>query len=130
MTAFDIDDDGGLSNRRVWAQLGPAPAHGSAEGVIGALTVAPDGCTLDADGHVWVADALGGRAIRVARGGDIVDEVRPPNGYGVFACMLGGADGTTLLLCTAPDFDEHKRVAAREAVLVTTTVDVPHAGLP
>jgi hypothetical protein len=35
-----------------------------------------------------------------------------------------------LLLCSAPDFFEHNRVAANEAVLFTTTVDVPHAGLP
>jgi hypothetical protein len=33
-------------------------------------------------------------------------------------------------LCCAPDFDEHARSQAREAVLLTTTVDVPHAGLP
>jgi len=30
----------------------------------------------------------------------------------------------------APDFAEHNRSAAREAVLLTTTVEVPHAGLP
>ena len=48
----------------------------------------------------------------------------------MFACMLGGEDGRTLLLCAAPDFLEHRRMDAREAVLVTTTVDVPHAGLP
>ena len=44
--------------------------------------------------------------------------------------MLGGADGRTLLLCAAPDFVEHARREAHEAVLLTTTVDVPHAGLP
>ena len=49
---------------------------------------------------------------------------------GVYACALGGDDGRTLLMCCAPDFYEHDRGAAREAVLVTTTVAVPHAGLP
>ena len=49
---------------------------------------------------------------------------------GVYACMLGGDDGRTLLLCCAPDFFEHTRREAFEAVLFTTTVDVPHAGLP
>jgi len=43
---------------------------------------------------------------------------------------LGGRDGRTLLLCAAPDFLEHNRREARDAVLLTTTVDVPHAGLP
>ena len=53
-----------------------------------------------------------------------------PEGLGVFACMLGGDDGRTLLMCAAPDFLEHNRARRREAVLLTTTVDVPHAGLP
>ena len=44
--------------------------------------------------------------------------------------MLGGDDGRTLLICAAPDFLEHNRLEAREGVLLTTSVDVPHAGLP
>ena len=44
--------------------------------------------------------------------------------------MLGGDDGRTLLICAAPDFIVENRSAARESVLLTTTVDVPHAGLP
>jgi hypothetical protein len=44
--------------------------------------------------------------------------------------MLGGDDGRTLLMCTAPDFGEEARSAAHEAVLLTATVDVPRAGLP
>jgi hypothetical protein len=35
-----------------------------------------------------------------------------------------------LLLRAAPDFLEHNRREARDGVLLTTTVDVPHAGLP
>lgn len=42
----------------------------------------------------------------------------------------GGEDGCTLLLCAAPDFLEANRAHTREAVLLTTVVDVPHAGLP
>jgi hypothetical protein len=34
------------------------------------------------------------------------------------------------MACAAPDFDEHARKAAREAVLLTATVEVGHAGLP
>ena len=44
--------------------------------------------------------------------------------------MLGGEDGRTLLLCSAPDFIEANRKDVREAFLFTTTVDVPHGGLP
>jgi hypothetical protein len=68
--------------------------------------------------------------LRVAEGGEIVDEITAPDGMGVFACALGGDDGRTLLMCCAPDFYEHTRAPVREAVLVATDVDVPHAGLP
>jgi sugar lactone lactonase YvrE len=114
-TAFTIGDDGSLGDRRVWADI---------------PEIAPDGCALDAEGHIWTADARGGRCCRLAPGGEIVEEVAALDGLQFFACMLGGDDGRTLLLCAAPDFSERRRSAAREAVLLTTTVDVPHAGLP
>jgi sugar lactone lactonase YvrE len=129
-TAFTIGGDGSLTDRRVWAQLAPTPERASFADMLPQIKVAPDGATLDADGQIWVADALGGRVIRVAEGGEITEEVAAPQGLGVYACALGGPDGRTLLLCTAPDFFEHARSQAREAVLFTTTVDVPHAGLP
>ena len=131
VSAFRILPDGSLTDRRIWAQLAPTPPPGLSFGeTLGQLGPAPDGCALDAEGHLWAADALGFRAIRVAPGGEIVDEVRPPNGYGTYACMLGGDDGRTLLLCTAPDFAEANRKDTREAMLFTARVEVPHAGLP
>ena len=57
LTAFDIADDGTLSNRRVWASLRE----------IGAT---PDGICLDADGAIWVACPATDRCVRVAEGGD------------------------------------------------------------
>lgn len=129
-TAWDLAPDGSLANRRVWAQLGPDVTGGSTEEVLGQLVIAPDGCSLDADGHIWAADAVGSRAVRLAPGGEVVDEVPAPEGLGVFACALGGDDGRTLLLCAAPDFLEHNRSVAQEAVLLATEVDIPHAGRP
>lgn len=129
-SAFDIAADGSLTARRVWASFGPPLVGGSVPERIGQVVIAPDGCTLDADGHVWCADGLGGRVVRIAPGGTIVDEITAPDGMGVYACALGGDDGRTLLMCCAPDFHEHTRAPAREAVLVSTVVDVPHAGLP
>jgi sugar lactone lactonase YvrE len=129
-TAFKLQADGTLTDRRVWAQVQPAPEPADTATMLGAVTFAPDGCALDAEGHIWAANALGGVVCRVAPGGQIVDEVAIPDGLGVFACGLGGEDGRTLIACAAPDFDEHARSAAREAVLLTTTVDVPRGGLP
>lgn len=128
VTAFDIAADGSLANRRVWAKFGEPPTSTDIGEAIPQLVVAPDGCGLDAEGALWIADATNGRVIRVREGGEILEEVHP--GTGVFACMLGGTDGTTLYMCCAPDFDEHARSAAREAELRAVTVDVPRGGRP
>jgi len=125
LSAFTIADDGSLTDQRVWGQIAPRVAAGSVEEMLPNLGYAPDGCTLDAEGHVWAADGLGGPTCRIAPGGDIVDEIELPEGLAVFACQLGGDDGRTLLMCAAPDFLEVSRRDAREAVLLTTTVEVP-----
>jgi sugar lactone lactonase YvrE len=129
-TAFTIQADGSLTDRRIWAQLAPTPELTTLAETLGQLQFGPDGCALDADGHIWAADEVGARCVRLAPGGKIVDEIAAPDGLDFFACMLGGDDGRTLLMCAAPDFAEANRSAAREAVLLTATVDVPHAGLP
>lgn len=128
VTAFDITESGELVNRRIWAQFGDLPTETDMEVVLGSLTVAPDGCCLDADGALWIADALGSRVVRVVEGGEITDQIDTPSG--AFACMLIGHDGRQLVICTAPDFHEEARSNAREAVLLSTQVEVPRAGLP
>jgi sugar lactone lactonase YvrE len=129
-TAFTIEDDGALSDRRVWAQVAPAPEIGTLEETLAQLKFGPDGCCLDAEGHIWSADEVNARCVRLAPGGEIVAEIPAPEGLDTFACMLGGEDGRTLLICAAPDFLEHNRTGASDAVLLTATVDVPRAGLP
>ena len=114
-TAFTIDPDGSLRDRRVWAEL---------------AGVFPDGCGLDADGHIWCADAGGRRCLLVAEGGEVLAEVPAPDGFAVFACMLGGPDGRTLLQCCAPGLSPDDRIANQDACLVATTVDVGRAGRP
>ncbi len=129
-TSFRIGPDGELTDRAVWAEFAPLPPAGSLNDVLAVVGVAPDGCTLDAEGYIWFADALGGRVARAAPGGQIVDEIAAPEGLNFYACALGGEDGRTLLMCGAPDFFEGPRQAVREAVLITAQVDAPHAGLP
>lgn len=123
ITAFDLTDDGRLTNRRVWAEFGPLPTAWDMAEVLPQLSVAGDGACLDADGAMWIADATGERLLRVTEGGEITDEIHP--GSNVYACALGGADGKTLFACVAPDFDENARRAAREARLLAFPVAVP-----
>jgi sugar lactone lactonase YvrE len=123
VTAFDLTDAGELVNRRVWAEFGPLPTERGVVESLGQLAVAGDGACLDAEGALWIADAIGDRLIRVVEGGTITDEIRP--GSPVYACALGGASGTTLFACAAPDFHEGPRKAATEARMLATRVTVP-----
>lgn len=107
--------------------FGPLVQSDKLDDYIAGGKVAADGGALDAEGAVWVADAIGNRALRVAEGGRVLQEVST-GAQGTFACTLGGPDGRTLFLCVAPDFMEHHRAAAREAQIWTTRVDVPGAG--
>ncbi len=120
-TAFAIASDGALSDRRVWADLSSAGDP---------LPLRPDGCSLDAEGHLWSADAASGRCYRIAPGGAIVDRIDPPTGLRFFACMLGGSDGRTLLGCAAHGYYEAIESESCDAVLTAARVDVPHSGLP
>ena len=113
LTAFDIADDGTLSNRRVWAEL---PRR------------RPDGICLDAEGAIWVANAAAAECVRVAEGGQIIDRIETDQPC--FACMLGGPDGTTLFMLTAPSSDPAEVVAVRGGRVLVSEAPVPHAGRP
>jgi sugar lactone lactonase YvrE len=128
LSAFSIHADGTLGDRRDWAALGPPPTTDNVAEALGVAAFAPDGMCLEADGTAWVADAIGNRAVRLAEGGELLDEIALD--VGCYACMLGGDDGRTLFLCTAPGFAEHERQNSREARLLSTHVETPHAGIP
>jgi len=127
LSAFDLRPDGALGPRRDWATFGDVPAMTDIGSVLGSLKAAPDGATLDAEGAVWFADAVGNRVVRMAPGGEILDSI-DTGALGAFACTLGGPGGRTLFICVAPDFNEHARQQASEASVWTTEVSVPCAG--
>ncbi len=106
LTAFDIDDDGSLSGRREWAAL---------------PWCAPDGICLDAEGRVWVANAITSECILVAEGGEIVSRVA--TSQNCFACMLGGDDRRTLYLVTAPTSTESVVSVTRSGRIEQARVD-------
>lgn len=127
VSAFDIGADGSLGPRRDWAVLGPLVDSPDINQRIAGGKAAPDGGVLDAEGAIWLSDAIGNRALRVAEGGRVLQTVSTGT-IGTYACTLGGADGRTLFLCVAPDFYEHNRQAAREAQVWSTRVEVPGVG--
>jgi sugar lactone lactonase YvrE len=113
LTAFDVDADGNLSNRRRWAKLSGA---------------VPDGICLDAEGAIWSACPITGRVLRVLEDGEVTDEVRVTRN-GAYACMLGGADRRTLYICAA-DASDPSKTGDRRGAIETCEVDIPGAGLP
>jgi sugar lactone lactonase YvrE len=128
LSAFPVDS-GQLGKRRTWAAFGKPPASTNTDEVLAHAAVLPDGICLDAEGAVWVADAKNSRMIRVAEGGQVLEELKT-GGMGAFACMLGGDDGQTLFACVAPTFHEAEASAHHNAAIWMTRVGVPHAGLP
>ena len=82
----------------------------------------PDGCAIDSEDHVWVADSFFNRVCRVAEGGAILETVPGLPDQGLYACALGGEDGHALMMCAAPDFHSDARRAKAEASLIVATV--------
>lgn len=121
LSSFNVGSSGELSDRQDWASFGPAPTRKDLTEVLESVSAVPDGLCKDEDDTVWVADAIGQRVIRLAKGGEIVDQVSTGD-LNVFACALGGSDGRTLFMCAAPTFAEHERRDTREGVLLTAKV--------
>jgi sugar lactone lactonase YvrE len=120
LTAFDIDSDGGLSGRRVFAE-----------------GLGPDGITMDAEGAVWVGSG-GFGVTRVAAGGEVRQRVALPENRAPFALMLGGPDRRTLFILTAewhladgaPANLDRLVNGPRTGEILTLPVEVPGAGRP
>jgi sugar lactone lactonase YvrE len=110
LTAFTIEADGRLADRRLFADV---DGRG------------PDGIALDREGAIWFADAFGDACVRVREGGEITDVVE--TGRGCFACALGGPDGRTLFLLTGEGFSG-AAMRRRTASIETVAVTVPAAG--
>jgi sugar lactone lactonase YvrE len=121
LTAFTVRDDGTLTDRRTYAELVP-----EREGV---PVAPPDGICLDAEGAVWVADPIGARVFRVREGGEVTDSIAYDDVIPV-ACVLGGVDRRTLLMCVAADWKRDVLAGRRTARIDAYDVAVPGAGRP
>ena len=93
LTKFAVGSDGSLSGRDTFASL----------------DTIPDGICLDDEGAVWVACPTSTEVLRVREGGEILE--RFDTGRTVLDVELGGDDGCTLYVATAPDIS-HTRAGA------------------
>jgi sugar lactone lactonase YvrE len=117
LSAFSIGDDGGLLDRRVFADGLDGP---------------PDGISLDADGGVWTSMTLAHQFERIVSGS--------PNGHvthridigdrAAIACMLGGSARRTLFMLSSTEAYPKRLIGTRLSRLDTVIVDTPGAGLP
>ncbi len=123
LTAFDLAEDGSLSNRRVWAQL----------------NWVPDGIALDAEGCIWVAVPAFQRSrddpprpggfLRVAEGGEIREQIDLED-RGGFACMLGGKERKHLFLLESFTHRLDQIRGPGNGRIRVVEVEVPGTGLP
>jgi sugar lactone lactonase YvrE len=115
LLGFAIADDGSLSDRRVWADLGD---HN------------PDGICLDAEGAAWYADVPHEVCVRVAEGGEVLDTVSLDRG--AFACMLDEGAPAHLYAVAAvwPGAAALMTHTDWDGQVVRIPVDVPGAGWP
>jgi sugar lactone lactonase YvrE len=115
LTAFDINDDGGLSNRRTWAD-----------------GVAPDGICLDADGCIWASTAHDAKdCARIREGGEVLERIQLDRFC--FATMLGGPNRGKLFMLAADWRGPEKVdevVAARTGQVLIADAPAPGVGWP
>ncbi len=114
LTAFTVDGQGDLEERRVFAEGLDAP---------------PDGIALDAEGGVWAAMTLAGEFERITAGGVVTDRIDVGDRAAI-ACALGGPKRRTLFLLSSPDAYPKRVIGTRESRLDAVRVEIPGAGLP
>jgi sugar lactone lactonase YvrE len=114
LVAFDIADDGSLSNRSVWAD-----------------GIGPDGICLDSEGAVWTQKFTENAVVRIDESGQTLQTIELDRNP--FACMLGGPDGRTLFILAA-EWRGLERVdealAARTGQVLIAPAPAPRAGWP
>jgi sugar lactone lactonase YvrE len=114
LTAFDIQSDGSLTNRRVWAELSEKTV--------------PDGIALDAEGAIWVASPMTFELLRVREGGAIAERLKFDTMP--IACALGGPGRRTLFMLTSDSINPDECRAKKASKIWIKEVAVAGAGWP
>jgi sugar lactone lactonase YvrE len=111
LTAYDIGSDGGLGQRRTWADT---PGDH------------PDGICMDAEGAVWYADVASRHCIRVREGGQVLATADLDRG--AFACALSRGEDPRLFV-TCQHYGETQS-AQPSGQIVAFPAPAPGAGRP
>jgi sugar lactone lactonase YvrE len=113
---YDLNDDGSLSNKRIFTQFELAEGH-------------PDGSVVDSEGCIWTAMWGGSCVLRLSPRGERIGKVELPCAH-VTKAGFGGSELKTMYITTA-------RKGLTEAQLVEQplagglfAIDVDVAGLP
>ncbi|MFC4606162.1 SMP-30/gluconolactonase/LRE family protein [Rhodococcus kronopolitis] len=110
LTAFTVEPDGSLAQRRVLAEFDPG--------------VSPYGLAVDGEDGIWVASPVSGEAIRVDATGTVTDRLAVPDPY---TLALGGADGRDLFVGTATTWVPEEAADRRTGAVRLLRVTVPAA---
>lgn len=113
LTAYDIDVDGTLTNRRIWAST---PGDH------------PDGICLDGDGAAWYADVGNRHCVRLREGGDVLATVDFDRG--AFACALSRDGGDAKLFVVGQDWGGPGAVGGATGQVGVFPAPAPGAGYP
>jgi sugar lactone lactonase YvrE len=108
LTAYDIERDGSLSNRRDYAHT---------DGCF------PDGIALDLEGAIWIVFPHSFEFLRIAKGGGVLERISLRKGTWGTACALGGPERRTLFMCIAETSRENRKVSRGR--IEATQVSVP-----
>jgi sugar lactone lactonase YvrE len=115
--AYDFDlDKGDIRNQRVFVDFAGRPGR-------------PDGCTIDAEGNLWVAEIGGGRVVRFDKTGRQIGAIEMPVSR-PSSVMFGGEDLSILFITTMREGLAPEELAQQPEAgcLFYVKLDVP--GLP
>jgi carbohydrate kinase (thermoresistant glucokinase family) len=100
ISQFDIQADGSLCNRQIWANL---------------LDAHPDGICQASDNTLWIAAPNKGEVWNVTAGGRLLARVKthaPP-----YACMLGGEENNLLFITSSTTSDPGEAKATKSGFI-------------
>ena len=142
LTSFDIEDNGELTNRKLWARTSPLFSLL----IIKFLSLlgfdlskvdfskysknlhVPDGICLDEKNGIWIASPTTKAVVRIEKGGNITDTISTPKS--AFACMLGGKERKTLYVIISNSSDPEEAQASPEGEIHSIEVEIPGVGKP